>query len=140
MFVCACTHACVQACVRVCVHTCVCMHACVCGSVCVHACLCVCVHIVCTEFGQRARRECVSVLGLCGLGALSIHYYYHYPGSPSLTSLTVSVDVKHQVYLLITELEDVPLVEFMYLVFTRMPGESYRRQLRSLLLYLCYVF
>ena len=28
----------------------------------------------------------------------------------------------------------------MYLVFTRMPGESYRRWLRSLLLYLCYVF
>ena len=27
--------------------------------------------------------------------------------------------------------EDVPLVEFMYLVFTHMPGESYRRQLRS---------
>ena len=36
--------------------------------------------------------------------------------------------------------EDVPLVEFLYLVFTRMPGESYRRRLRSLLLYLCYVF
>ena len=36
--------------------------------------------------------------------------------------------------------EDVPLVEFMYLVFTRMPGESYRRRLRSSLLYLCYVF
>ena len=34
----------------------------------------------------------------------------------------------------------VPLVEFMYLVFTRMPGESYLRRLRSLLLYLCYVF
>ena len=32
------------------------------------------------------------------------------------------------------------LMEFMYLVFTRMPGESYRRQHRSLLLYLCYVF
>ena len=32
------------------------------------------------------------------------------------------------------------MVEFMYLVFTRMPGESYRRRLRSLLLYLCYVF
>ena len=31
------------------------------------------------------------------------------------------------------------LVEFMYLVFTRMPGESYRRLLRTLL-YLCYVF
>ena len=36
--------------------------------------------------------------------------------------------------------EDVPLVEFMYLVFTRMLGENYRRRLRSLLLYLCYVF
>ena len=35
---------------------------------------------------------------------------------------------------------DVPLVEFMYFVFTRMPGESYRRPLRALLLYLCYVF
>ena len=34
----------------------------------------------------------------------------------------------------------VPLVEFIYLVFTRMPGESYRRRLRSLLLYLCHVF
>ena len=28
----------------------------------------------------------------------------------------------------------VPLVEFMWLVFTHMPGESYRRRLRSLLL------
>ena len=36
-------------------------------------------------------------------------------------------------------LEDVPLVEFMYPVFTRMPGEIYRRRLRSLLLY-CGVF
>ena len=34
----------------------------------------------------------------------------------------------------------VPLVEFLYLVFTHMPGESYRRRLRSSLLYLCYVF
>ena len=34
----------------------------------------------------------------------------------------------------------VPLAEFTYLVFTHMPGESYRRCLRSLLLYLCYVF
>ena len=39
----------------------------------------------------------------------------------------------------INYIEDVPLVEFMYLVFTRMPGESYRRRLRSLL-YLCSVF
>ena len=30
-------------------------------------------------------------------------------------------------------LEDVPLMEFIYLVFTCMPGESYWRQLRSLL-------
>ena len=29
--------------------------------------------------------------------------------------------------------EDVFLVGFMYLVFTRMPGESYRRRLGSLL-------
>ena len=36
--------------------------------------------------------------------------------------------------------EDVPLVEFTYLIFTRMPGKSYCRRLRSLLLYLCYVF
>ena len=28
----------------------------------------------------------------------------------------------------------------MYLVFTRMPGESYRRRLKSVLLDLCYVF
>ena len=32
------------------------------------------------------------------------------------------------------------MVELMYLVFTRMPGESYRRRLGSLLLDLCYVF
>ena len=36
--------------------------------------------------------------------------------------------------------ENVPLEEFMYLVFTRMPGESYRKGLRSLLLCLCDVF
>ena len=30
--------------------------------------------------------------------------------------------------------------EFMYLVFTRMPGENYRRRLMSLLLYLCNIF
>ena len=39
-----------------------------------------------------------------------------------------------------SEFEDVPLVQFMYLVFTRMPGESCRRRLRPLLLFLCYVF
>ena len=35
--------------------------------------------------------------------------------------------------------EDVPLVEFMFLVFTRVPGESYSSRLRSLLLCLRYV-
>ena len=33
--------------------------------------------------------------------------------------------------------EDVPLVGFMYLAFTRIPDESYRRRFRSLLLCLC---
>ena len=37
------------------------------------------------------------------------------------------------------ESEDVHL-EFMYLVFTCMPGESYCRQLGSLLLCLCDIF
>ena len=37
-------------------------------------------------------------------------------------------------------LEDVPLVEFMYLVFAHTPGESYCRQLRSWLLCLYDVF
>ena len=37
-------------------------------------------------------------------------------------------------------LEDILLAEFMYLLFTHMPGNSYRRRLRSLLLYLCYAF
>ena len=30
--------------------------------------------------------------------------------------------------------EDVPLVEFMYRIFTRKPGESYCRRFRSLML------
>ena len=37
-------------------------------------------------------------------------------------------------------LQDVPLAELMYLVFSRMPGESYWRWLKSLLLCLCDVF
>ena len=36
--------------------------------------------------------------------------------------------------MLLREIEDVPSVEFVYLVFTRMPGESYRKRFRSLLL------
>ena len=41
--------------------------------------------------------------------------------------------------LLCNMFKDVPLVESIHLVFTRVPGESYRRRLRSLLLYLGYV-
>ena len=36
-------------------------------------------------------------------------------------------------------IEDVPLEKYMYLVFTLIAGESYRRRIRSLL-YLCYIF
>ena len=39
------------------------------------------------------------------------------------------VSISHLVLLF----EDVPVVEFMYLVFTCTPGEGYCRQLRSLL-------
>ena len=39
-----------------------------------------------------------------------------------------------------SQFEDVPLVEFMYFVFTRMHGESYCRRLRYLLLCLCGIF
>ena len=38
------------------------------------------------------------------------------------------------------DFEDVLLMEFLYLVFTRMPGESHHGRLRSLFLYLSYVF
>ena len=37
-------------------------------------------------------------------------------------------------------LKYVSLMEFMHLVFTCMPGKSSCRRLRSLLLYLCYIF
>ena len=37
-------------------------------------------------------------------------------------------------------IEDIPLVEFMYLVFIRILRESYRRRLTSLLMCLCDVF
>ena len=47
---------------------------------------------------------------------------------------------KKSFFLFFVFLKDVAPVEFMYIVFTRMPGESYRGRLRSLLLCLCYVF
>ena len=38
---------------------------------------------------------------------------------------------------LLSSIEEVPEVEFMYFAFTRTPGESYRRRLRSFLSCLC---
>ena len=38
------------------------------------------------------------------------------------------------IHLILLPFEDVPVVGIMYLVFTRMPGESYRSGFRSLLL------
>ena len=61
------------------------------------------------------------------------------PVSLSATSAPSTVQNQHTRELIIHN-EDVPLVEFVYLVFTRMPDESDRWRLRSLLLYLCYVF
>ena len=40
---------------------------------------------------------------------------------------TADVEIKMLSLLSIVTFEDEPLAEFMYLVFTRMPGESYRR-------------
>ena len=48
--------------------------------------------------------------------------------------------VRVTVGLFLLKTKDIHLVEFMYRVFTRMPGESYCRRLEALLLYLCYVF
>ena len=76
------------------------------------------------------------------------------PESPTVTltrhSCKYKVQNLHLMYLYLMYLcihrgcayftEDVPLVEFMYLVFTHTPGESYRRRHRSLLLCLCDVF
>ena len=68
------------------------------------------------------------------LGDLALNLLQAHEGSG------MALTVKRLVSLLPHKSEDVPLVEFMYLVFTRMPDESYHRQLRSLLLYLCYTF
>ena len=51
---------------------------------------------------------------------------------------TCIVPLEEFMYLVFTCI--VPLEEFMYLVFTCMPGESYRRRIRFLLMYFCYVF
>ena len=56
-------------------------------------------------------------------------------------SISAVIITKNELlFLYLFFIADIPLVEFMYLVFTRMPSESYCRRLGSLLLYLCYVF
>ena len=52
------------------------------------------------------------------------------------TPLSTSLPDMEGIYLPLggTLFEDVPMVHFMYLVFTCIPGESYHRRLRSLLL------
>ena len=47
--------------------------------------------------------------------------------------------IKETFFLTVHFFEDVPVAKFMYLVFTRMPSESYRRRLKSLSC-LCDVF
>ena len=75
-------------------------------------CVCVCV------LGARAGQNIVCVI--------SLHSFWNI-----LCPISINVLFKY---------EDAPLVKFMCLVFTRIPGESYRMRFRSLLLYLCQVF
>ena len=76
------------------------------------------------------------------MSARSIYFINPPVQSSPPNSLTVRVlwESSHYYYLIEKERMHVPLVEFTYLVFTHMPGESYRRRLRSLLLHLCFVF
>ena len=71
-------------------------------------------------------------LPLC---ALSLSQYYRVwqlsTGIASRKEVWISERINKQVYMPLwgNLFEDVPLLEFMYFVFTRMPGESYRRRL-----------
>ena len=103
-----CVCVCVRACVLACVRACACVCACVRACVCMSVCVCMCVCV---------RAYVVSIF--CVYVSCEGVYFCFF-------------------VLLLLLLEDVPLVDFMYLVFTRMPGDSYRRRLRSLLL--SYVF
>ena len=73
---------------------------------------------------------------------LSVSLDTHFePGCLKLVKIADSDCVKNvSKQMAIFLFEDVPLAEFMYFVFTRMPGESYRRRLGSLFLCLCGVF
>ena len=97
---------------------------------------------------------CLFVALSGGVGALHVSALYFYTAlNEDLNKFCIHSDIQIDMRLLtvvikrllynftvLLNLEDVPQVEFMFLVFTGMPGESYRRQLRSLLLYSRYVF
>ena len=77
-------------------------------------------------------------VGLLRIGAQDGHLDFH--TAPELRYMSARSPPEAHTQMGPQNSEDVPLVEFVYLVFTRMPGEGYSRRLRSLLLYLCYVF
>ena len=77
-------------------------------------------------------------VGLLRIGAQDGHLDFH--TAPELRYMSARSPPEVHTQMGPQNSEDVPLVEFVYLVFTRMPGEGYSRRLRSLLLYLCYVF
>ena len=83
-----------------------------------------------------------SIIPVCSAGQLvhSISLKQNEAQSAREQSTHKGVNLRSKYVTQVQQHEDIPLVEFIYLVFTRKPGESYRRRLRSLLLYSCYVF
>ena len=110
---------CVRACVRACV--CVCVRARACVRACVRVCVCVKYNYDLNAFFQCRKNG-------------------YNKGVPNISGGLAHIGKSSNIRSFYFILSDVPLVEFLYLVFTRMPGESYRRRLRSLLFCLCYVF
>ena len=159
--VCVCV--CVCACVRVCVCVCVCLCVCVCA--CVRVCVCVCVRVrtcVCVFSGDSRQFSKPDVIWVPGLGCwciitrtklelikpVRLMVLLDYRFVCLLVCLLFSLQSMQSLMTkCVTQVqkqrpespENVPLVEFMYFVFTRMPGESCHRRLRSML-YLYYVF
>ena len=75
-----CSSVCVCVCVCVCACMCVCVRVglCVCAGLCVYVHVCVRSCCMCWILTICICKEHVSALGLCGFGALSIHYYYYF--------------------------------------------------------------
>ena len=66
---------------------------------------------------------------------LASQNYCRFSATPKLQFATPALLLRGQIIIVIVTME-----EFIYLILTRMPGESNRRRLRSLLMYLRYVF